>query len=156
MEYGKSLKSENRIKGPYPVFGSNGIVGYHNSCLTGSPAIIVGRKGSAGAVNFSELPCYPIDTTFFVKIKEEQRLDLRFCYYQLLTLELDKVNVQSGVPGLNRNDAYRKMMALPSLSIQRKIVAEIESERELVDGNRQLIERFEKKIQASLARIWKP
>ena len=154
LEYGKSLKADNRIKGPYPVFGSNGIVGYHNSCLTGAPAIIVGRKGSAGAVNFSELPCYPIDTTFFVKIKEEQRLDIRFCYYQLLTLELDKVNVQSGVPGLNRNDAYRKMMALPSLSIQRKIVAEIEAERELVDGNRQLIERFEKKIRDAVGRVW--
>ena len=122
--------------------------------MTGSPAIIVGRKGSAGAVNFSELPCYPIDTTFFVKIKEEQRLDIRFCYYQLLTLELDKVNVQSGVPGLNRNDAYRKMIAIPSLSIQRKIVAEIEAERELVNANQELANRMKKKIQLAIARIW--
>jgi type I restriction enzyme M protein len=33
FEYGKSLKAENRIKGEYPVFGSNGIVGYHNEYL---------------------------------------------------------------------------------------------------------------------------
>ena len=154
LEYGKALKAANRIEGPYPVFGSNGIVGYHNQYLIEGPTIIVGRKGSAGAVNFSELPCYPIDTTFFVRIKEQQRLNLHFCYYQLLALELDKVNVQSGVPGLNRNDAYRKIMALPSLETQQAIVAEIEAEQALVDANRELIARFEKKIQDAGGRVW--
>ena len=154
LEYGKPLKSENRIEGPYPVFGSNGIVGYHNQYLVEGPTIIVGRKGSAGAINFSESPCYPIDTTFFVRIKEQQRLDLRFCYYQLPALELDKVNVQAGVPGLNRNDAYKKIIALPTLKTQQAIVAEIEAEQELVDANRELIERFEKKIQDIVRRVW--
>ena len=154
LEYGKSLKADNRIEGPYPVFGSNGIVGYHNQYLVEGPTIIVGRKGSAGAVNFSESPCYPIDTTFFVRIKEQQRLDLHFCYYQLLALELDKVNVQAGVPGLNRNDAYKKIMALPSLETQQAIVAEIEAEQALVDANRELITRFERKIQDAVGRVW--
>ena len=155
LEYGKSLKSENRNKGPYPVFGSNGIVGYHNQYLDEGPTIIVGRKGSACAVNFSELPCYPIDTTFFVRIRDRHRLDIRFCYYQMLTLQLDKVNVQAGVPGLNRNDAYRKMISLPALSVQQQIVAEIEGEQTLVDANRELIERLEKKIQTVIARVWR-
>jgi hypothetical protein len=34
------------------------------------------------------------------------------------------------------------------------IVAEIEAERALVEANRELIVRFEKKIQAVLARVW--
>lgn len=134
--------------------GSNGIVGYHNECLIEGPAIIVGRKGSVGAVNFCETPCYPIDTTFFVRIIERQRLDVRFCYYQMFELELDKVNVQSGVPGLNRNDAYRKTIAVPPLETQQTIVAEIEEEQTLVDGNRALIKRFEKKIRDAVGRVW--
>ena len=154
LEYGKPLKAENRIEGPYPVYGSNGIVGYHNECLIEGPAIIVGRKGSAGAVNFCETPCYPIDTTFFVRIRERQQLDVRFCYHQMLDLELDKVNVQSGVPGLNRNDAYLKTIAVPSLETQQAVVAEIEAEQALVDGNRALIERLEKKIRDVVGRVW--
>ena len=142
LEYGKPLKAENRTEGPYPVFGSNGIVGSHNECLIDGPVIIVGRKGSAGAVNFCESPCYPIDTTFFVRIREQQRLDIRFCYYQMLELELDKVNVQSGVPGLNRNDAYLKTIALPPLETQQALVAEIEAEQSLVAANRELMERM--------------
>jgi type I restriction enzyme M protein len=40
------------------------------------------------------------------------------------------------------------------LATQQAIVAEIEAEQKLVAANRELIERFEKKIQATLARIW--
>jgi len=43
---------------------------------------------------------------------------------------------------------------LPSLEIQEVIAAEIEAERALVAANRELIARFEKKIQATLARVW--
>jgi type I restriction enzyme M protein len=45
---------------------------------------------------------------------------------------------------------------LPPLAEQEKIVAEIEAELRLVEGNRQLIERMEQKIAATLARICGP
>jgi hypothetical protein len=40
------------------------------------------------------------------------------------------------------------------LSAKRRIVEEIEAERELVEANRKLIEIYERKIQAKLAEIW--
>jgi len=43
---------------------------------------------------------------------------------------------------------------LPPLATQQAIVAEIEAEQALVAANRELITRFEQKIQATLARIW--
>ena len=39
-------------------------------------------------------------------------------------------------------------------AIQAAIVAEIEAEQALVNGNRDLIVRFEKKIDAAIARVW--
>ncbi|PIQ52084.1 MAG: N-6 DNA methylase [Comamonadaceae bacterium CG12_big_fil_rev_8_21_14_0_65_59_15] len=42
----------------------------------------------------------------------------------------------------------------PPLVTQQAIVAEIEAEQALVAANRELITRFEKKIQATLARVW--
>jgi hypothetical protein len=38
--------------------------------------------------------------------------------------------------------------------IGRAIAAEIEAEQAMVDANRELIERFEKKIQATIACVW--
>ena len=46
------------------------------------------------------------------------------------------------------------LVPLPPLATQQAIVAEIEAEQALVAGNRELIARFEKKIQATLARVW--
>jgi len=43
---------------------------------------------------------------------------------------------------------------LPPLPIQHQIVAEIEAKQALVAANRELITRFAKKIQATLARVW--
>jgi len=45
-------------------------------------------------------------------------------------------------------------LPLPPLATQQAIVAEIETEQALVAANRELITRFEQKIQATLARIW--
>lgn len=43
---------------------------------------------------------------------------------------------------------------LPPLATQQAIVAEIEAEQTQVAANRELIARFEKKIQTTLARVW--
>ena len=44
--YGKGLPKRKRSSaGNVPVFGSNGIIGYHDIALTNKPTIIIGRKG---------------------------------------------------------------------------------------------------------------
>lgn len=45
-------------------------------------------------------------------------------------------------------------IAVPPLELQRQIVAEMEVEQSLVAANGDLIARFEKKIQVTLARVW--
>ena len=51
LRYGVGLTEENRIEGAYNVYGSNGVVGTHNEALVEAPGILVGRKGSVGAVH---------------------------------------------------------------------------------------------------------
>ncbi|RJL71473.1 N-6 DNA methylase [Acinetobacter radioresistens] len=124
LEYGKSLPEHKRVAGEVPVMGSNGINGYHNESLCDGPAIIVGRKGSAGKVTYIERSCFPIDTTFYVKPLIES--NLKFIYYLLKSLELEKSIVGIGVPGINRNDIYQ--LEIPNISYdeQAKIVQQIE------------------------------
>lgn len=146
LEYGKPLKKSERKGGRYPVFGSNGIVGWHDKYLVEGPFIIVGRKGSAGAITYSTKNGYPIDTTFYVKIKDNDKLLLGFIYNILKELNLDKINVQAGIPGLNRNDAYKIKIPLPPLSVQEEIVAEIEGYQKIIDGAKMVVENYKPKI----------
>ena len=63
------------------------------------------------------------------------------------SVENARANVSMGVLG-------SLTIPLPPLAVQQAIVAEIEAEQALVAANRELITRFEQKIQTTLARIW--
>ena len=58
------------------------------------------------------------------------------------------------VTNLHLVDIKTMLIPLPPLATQQAIVAEIEAEQELVNCTRELIVRFEKKIQATLSRVW--
>ena len=81
-------------------------------------------------------------------------MDLFFLNIILTTLELEKVNTQAGVPGLNRNDAYRKYIPLPPIEIQNEVVEKINEELAIVEQNRRLIEMFEQKIKDKISEVW--
>jgi len=125
FEYGKSLtKSARSDNGEYPVFGSSGVVGLHDVYLVEGPVIIVGRKGAAGSVCYSEANCWPIDTTYYVR--SGQLLNSKFVYYLLHSLNLVKLETSTAIPGLNREKAYDETVFLPPLAEQHRIVAKIE------------------------------
>ena len=125
LTYGKSLpKATRNANGDYAVYGSNGIVGHHDTFLVEGPVLIVGRKGAAGAVSFSSKPCWPIDTTYYVC--DSEHIDIRFSFYLLTSLRLNQFDRSTAIPGLNRDDAYDLVVNLPPLPEQRRIVAKIE------------------------------
>ena len=154
--YGKGLKESDRLGGDFPVYGSNGIVGHHNEFLVEGPFIIIGRKGSAGEINFSDKNGFPIDTTFYISKDEinDEKIDFNYLYFTLMSLNLDKTSSQQTVPGLNRNDAYKKTIGLPTLDHQKQIVKKLEEERKVIEGNKRLIEIYTKKIQVRINKVW--
>ncbi len=100
LKYGKALKKSDRNEGNVPVFGSSGIVGYHDRPLVQGPSIVVKRKGNVGRIFWSDVAFYPIDTVYFV----ETDMPLRYFYYDLQNKNF--INNDAAVPGLNRNQAY--------------------------------------------------
>jgi restriction endonuclease S subunit len=121
LEYGKPLTDENRDGKGFPVFASAGVVGLHSEPLVSkSPVIVVGRKGTAGSVYWSETPCFVIDTAYFVK--QISDIDSRFLYLLLNFIDLKSVTAQTGVPGLNRERAYSLRCNVPPKSKQLEIV----------------------------------
>ncbi|TAE27168.1 MAG: restriction endonuclease subunit S [Candidatus Kapaibacterium sp.] len=123
LRYGEPLPEDERKHGSHPVYGSNGIVGYHDSYIVKGPGIIIGRKGTAGSVSWSDVSFYPIDTAFYVAIKPAfvKKVDLKWLYYTLSTCGFEKFSGATGVPGLSRNDAYSLIIPLPPLPEQRAI-----------------------------------
>lgn len=145
--YGKGLTERQRENGEIPVFGSNGIIGFHNKPLVKGPGVIIGRKGSVGEVKFSKKDFWPIDTTYYLKLKSEG--DIAFWYYFLLSLGLNKLNSHSAVPGLNRDQVYQIISKIPPLSEQRviaKILSDLDSKIELNQQMNKTLEEIGKAI----------
>jgi type I restriction enzyme S subunit len=138
LEYGKPLTESNRDGIGFPVYGSAGIVGMHSEPLVSTaPVIIVGRKGTAGAVYWSEVQCFVIDTAYFVASKTD--IELKFLYHLLNFVDLKSVTAQTGVPGLNRDRAYSLKCKIPPKSKQFEIVEMISTMDEVVNKTESIL-----------------
>ena len=100
LKYGKGMKASERLsEGPVPVYGSNGIVGYTKKSLTKHPSIIIGRKGSAGALNICNGPSWTTDVAYYVEAPSH--FEINYLFISLETLNLHHLG--KGVkPGLSR------------------------------------------------------
>lgn len=124
FQYGKALPAKSRDdSGNVDVYGSNGIVGKYIEALTNEQCIVIGRKGSAGALNKAHRPSWTTDVSYF--IVPPQGFDFDYTFLILQALKLDKLG--KGIkPGLNRNEAYALVTALPPLNEQRRIVSKVD------------------------------
>jgi len=149
--YGDALPKDEDREGCVKVFGSNGVYDNYSQANTQAPAIIVGRKGSYGKVNWSDQPCFASDTTFFIDITTTHH-HLRWLFYVLQTLNLDQGTDEAAVPGLNRDDAYAKQVFVPPLSEQEAIARYLDQETakidELIKLKKLLLELLDEKRRA--------
>lgn len=107
LKYGKALKEEDRVPGPFSVYGSSGIVGTHVKAIVKGPSIIIGRKGNVGSVYWSSSDCHPIDTVYYI---DSAHCSLHL-YYSLHHVPF--INTDVAVPGLNRNFAHSRRILIP-------------------------------------------
>ncbi len=113
LKYGKALKNEDRVPGPFPVYGSSGVLGTHIKPLVAGPTIIVGRKGNVGSVFWSVDACHPIDTVYYI---DPEHCSC-FLYYALQ--QMNFISTDVAVPGLNRDFAHSRLLLLAEQKILR-------------------------------------
>lgn len=147
--YGKSLKAEERdSEGEHDVFGSNGFVGKHSATLTTNPTLIIGRKGSVGAVTFAPYGGWTIDTAYYIQIHDENALDLHFLFYALKRADLAQLTITTSIPGLNREDFYRTEIPLPPLGEQRRLASILDSADQVRRLRAQTLEKLDELVAA--------
>ena len=121
LNYGKALKESDRIDGQYSVIGSSGISGTHNSYQVNGPGIVVGRKGFAGNVVWTDNNFWPIDTAYWISLNSDE-ISLKYLYLLLRSINLENLAITTAIPGLNRDDVYEQVVMVPSTETQNKIV----------------------------------
>ncbi|MDY7029708.1 MAG: restriction endonuclease subunit S [Spirochaetota bacterium] len=151
LEYGKGLRGYKNAIGPYPVYGTNGQIGWYTEALWSEPGVIIGRKGAYRGVHFSKKPFYAIDTAFYLNPKDI--FDIKWAYYQLLNFDVNNIDSGTAIPSTSREDFYAIPVDVPPLPTQRKIAAILSAYDDLIENNTRRITLLEQTAQL-LYREW--
>lgn len=139
IRYGSALVAESRQDGDVPVYGSGGLVGKHNNALRNHKSIVIGRKGSVGAIYLTEGPFWCIDTAYFLDdISDLINLDYLAAYLQ--TINLSRLSISVAIPGLNRQELASVPVPLPTIPEQKLIVDSLRQSQKLLAHKKEAIE----------------
>ena len=142
LQRGMDLPEAERVSGGIPVYGSNGVLGFHDSTPIDGPGVITGRSGSIGIVYYSETAFWPLNTTLFVK--DFHGNSERYIYHLLANLGLERFAASTGVPSLNRNFVHPHLVAIPPLPEQCGIAAVLDSIDDAIKGAEAVIDATER------------
>ncbi len=136
LQRGHDLTKKEAAEGGVPVISSSGFAYYHDRHILESDAVITGRKGNLGEVYYLDSPCWPHDTTLYVK--DFKGNHPKYVYWYLKSLNLERLDAASAVPTLNRNNVHELKGSFPDHEAQVKYsekLDELESLRNTLSKN---------------------
>lgn len=124
---GKGLSAGKMEAGKFPVYGGNGISGYHSDFLFEDIKLIIGRVGAkCGVVHITQPNSWVTDNALVVNFNFEKS-NLKF-FKSLLEIEnLNKLSNSTAQPVISGAKIYEYEILLPPLPEQRAIVKKLES-----------------------------
>ena len=126
IESGRGLTASNMNPGDFPVYGGNGIAGYHNCGFVPSKTIVIGRVGYyCGSVHITEKESWVTDNAF-VTSYPEKHIDKYYLAYTLQHMKLGQNNNGAAQPVVSGKKIYPLAFPLPPLAEQKRIVQKLE------------------------------
>jgi len=120
-------------------------------------SVIFPKRGAAIATNkkrLNKISCYIDNNCMAITVLDSKKIDNYFLYYFMLGFDLSSISNSAGVALINNPDIKGVKIPLPPIEIQRKIVAELEAEQQLINANKKLIEIYQQKIKSKIAEVW--
>lgn len=140
LQRGFDLPTQYRKSGKIPIYGSNGVVGFHDESKVSENGVITGRSGSIGHVYFVPNQSWALNTTLYVKNFHDN--NHKFIYYFLKFFNLTRFSTGTGVPTLNRNIVHNRIIAFPPISEQNSIVNILDAIDNRLENAKNLLEVY--------------
>jgi len=132
---------------PYPVYGSNGIIGYAAVTNAQPHSIVIGRVGTyCGSLHYVKGPSWVTENAIRATAIGDN--DPRYAYYLLATLKLNERRAGSGQPLLNHDILSRIEVAIPDSQEQRAIAHILGTLDDKIELNRRMSETLEEMARA--------
>lgn len=150
IKYGKDHK---KLKdGPFPVYGSGGIMRFVDTAIYNKPSLLLPRKGSLNNIMFTDKPFWTVDTMFW-SIIDESKIEPKFLYYAMCKKNLVALNVGTSVPSLTVPVLEDVSIPYPPIPIQRKIAGILSALDSKIENNNKINANLEAQAEA-LFKSW--
>ena len=119
-------------------------------------SVVVSSRATIGRIGINRIPLATNQGFKNVVIKDVSLASPGYVAFALTRLVPTMQAQASGATykEITKSRFSELQIPLPPLETQQTIVAEIEAEQALVNANRELITRFEQKIQDTIGRVW--
>jgi type I restriction enzyme S subunit len=137
---GKGIKVNLLKGGDFPVYGGNGINGYHSEYFIEHPKLIIGRVGAKCGVTYITRPKSWVTDNALIVDPIISEFDIKFFQLKLEYENLNKLSVSTAQPVISGSKIYDYEILLPPLPEQLAIVSKIEELlSDLENGKQQLL-----------------
>ena len=124
---GQGLTSSEMNGGRHPVYGGNGITGFHDQWFLKEPNLIIGRVGAkCGVTHITQEFAWVTDNALIVTPLVDS-FDQRFFLYRLEYMNLNALGSSTGQPVISGSKIYGQEIALPTLNEQSAVADIIEA-----------------------------
>tara|TARA_B110001469_G_scaffold127416_1_gene148201 strand:+ start:969 stop:2303 length:1335 start_codon:yes stop_codon:yes gene_type:complete len=150
---GKAIPPEKYTpNGKHPVFGSNGQIACSDEVLCPDPTIVIGRVGAyCGCVHYVPTASWVTDNA--IVASPQKGNDLRYLYYLLGSLELERTAIGSAQPLMTQKGLKVVQTKVPPLPEQKAIAHILGSLDDKIELNRKMNATLEAMAQA-LFKSW--
>jgi len=148
-----AVKNLNPTDG-YPVYGGNGINGYHTQYMFDDPVVVIGRVGVyCGAIYYSKPKSWVTDNALYVSEKSDELLDT-YLVEALRIANLNQYAGRAGQPLISGSRIYPIEILVPPIDDQRRFSRQVQQLEENVANKTESRERLEKLFDVLLHRAF--
>ena len=109
VRYGKDHKKLD--DGPYPVYGSGGVMRYVERPIYEKESVLIPRKGTLNNVMYVNEPFWSVDTMFFTEMKLPDVA--KFVFHFVKSKDLASLNAGSAVPSMTTDILNAMELCIP-------------------------------------------
>ncbi len=156
FQRGQSITKKDIIDGDVPVIaGGKQPAYYHNKANREKNIITISSSGTAGYVNFWNVPIFCSDS-FTVKPKDDNQFIIRYLYYFLKSRQeyLYSLSRGCGVPHVYSADIAPFEIELVDIQIQKEIVAILDKVTSLISMRKEQLEKLDILVKSKFIEIF--
>ena len=150
---GKGLTKSKMAEGDIPVFGGNGITGWHNDTNINKETIAIGRVGFyCGSVHLTPAKAWITDNAFVTSFDEDS-INQKFLYQLLTNTDLRQNDSSTAQPVISGAKVYPIGILLPPIAEQKviadkldELLAQVESTKARLDAIPAILKSFRQSV----------